>query len=117
MTPKAAKASHARMLGQVGEPITLRRYVGIGGDRPYFDCTVTARVVEYAAHDLVGGIQQGDRKLIVLAQDLFDAQWPAPPKRGDSAIVRGKEMHVEAVDDNTRRIKGELIAYEVRVRG
>jgi hypothetical protein len=117
MTPEAAKASHARMLGQVGEQITFRRYTGTGPDRPYFNAEVTARVVDYAPDALVGGIQQGDRKLIVLAQDLFDAQWPAPPKRGDSAIVRGKEMHVEAVDDNTRRIKGELIAYEVRVRG
>lgn len=117
MTPEAAAASHRRMLGQVGEQITLRRFTGSGTNRPYFDVTVTARVVAFEPKDLVGGIQQGDRKLIVLAQDLFDAQWPAPPKKGDAAIVRGKTLNVEAVDDNTRRIHGELIAYEIQVRG
>lgn len=117
MTPEASKASHARMLGQVGEQVTFRRFTGNGPNRPHFDVTVTARVMDYTAQELVGGIQQGDRKLIVLAQDFFDAQWPAPPKKGDEAVIRGVQTTVQDVDDNTRRIKGVLIAYEIRVRG
>jgi hypothetical protein len=105
------------MLAQVGEPVIFRRYVGAGSNRPYFDATATARVVNFDPDDLVGGIQQGDRKLIVLAQDLFDAQFAVPPKKNDKVVVRGKELNIESVDDNTRRIAGQLIAYEIVVRG
>ena len=117
MTPEMAKRSHRRMLNQVGEDVTFRRYTGSGASRPYFDATAKARVMEFDAAELVGGIIQGDRKLIVLAQDLFDAQWPVPPVKGDKAIVRGRVLNIEAVDDNTRRIAGELVAYEIVVRG
>lgn len=117
MTPEQVKATYRRMLDQVGEPITLRRYTGTGASRPYFDAPVQARVTEFEAHELVGGIQQGDRKLIVLAQDLFDAQWPAPPKKDDKAVVRGKVLNIEAVDDSTRRVATVLVAYEIVVRG
>ena len=32
-------------------------------------------------------------------------------------VVRGKELNIEAADDNTRRVQGVLIAYELQVRG
>lgn len=117
MTPEAAKASTKRMLSHVGETVTIRRYTGTGQNRPHFDATVKARVVDYKPHELVGAIQQGDRKLIVLADDLITAQFPQPLVKGDKAVVRGKELNIEAPDDNTRRVQGVLIAYELRVRG
>jgi hypothetical protein len=117
MTPEEVKATYRQFLDEVGETVSLRRYTGAGASRPSFDATVKARVTEFAPHELVGGITQGDRKLIVLAQDLFDAQWPVPPKKGDKAIVRGRELNIEGVDDNTRRVSGVLAAYEIVVRG
>ena len=32
-------------------------------------------------------------------------------------LVRGKELQVKAIDDNTRRVAGDLIAYELVVGG
>lgn len=117
MTPAQARSTYRRMMGLVGETVLIRRYTGTGANRPRFDAEVTARVTEYEPKELTGTIQQGDRKLIVLAEDLMQAQFPTPIKKGDKAVVRGKELNIEAPDDNTRRIDGELIAYELQVRG
>lgn len=117
MTPDAVRAAYRDMLALVGEPVTIRRYTGAGPERPRFDANTTARVSDYAPDELVGGIQQGDQKLVLLADDLVARQFQVPPHRGDKAIVRGHELNIEAVDDNTRRVAGMLIAYEIQVRG
>lgn len=118
MTPDQAKATYRRHLGKF-ETISIRRYVGTGTNRPWFDWDVLARVTAYAPTELVGGIVQGDRKLIVLYDDLVQAQFPFPIQTGSNwkAIVRGKELQIKAVDDNTRRLQGELIAYEIAAGG
>ncbi|EHK56905.1 hypothetical protein [Allomesorhizobium alhagi] len=116
MTPDSIKASYRRALGAF-EEIVIRRYTGAGANRPYFDAPVLARVTGYEPKELVGTIQQGDRKLIVLADDLIAAQVPLDLKKGDKAVVRGKELNIEAADDSTRRVAGVLIAYELQVRG
>jgi len=117
MNVSEIKSSYRRMMDEVGEEVAIRRYTGSGANRPYFDATVMARVVDFKPADLVGEIIQGDRNLIVIAQDLIDAQVQMGVRKGDKAIVRGKELNIEAVDDNTRRVQGQLIAYEIRVRG
>jgi len=111
------KSSYRRMMDEVGEEVVMRRYTGSGANRPYFDAPVMARVVDFKPADFVGDILMGDRSLIVIAQDLIDAQVPMGVRKGDKCVVRGKELNIEAVDDNTRRVQGELIAYEIRVRG
>lgn len=117
MTPDSIKADYRRMMDKAGETITIRRYTGSGPNRPFFDAPVRARVVDYEPHELVGTIQQGDRKLIVLAEDLATAQVPLDLRKGDKAVVRGRELNIEAADDNTRRVQGVLIAYELQARG
>lgn len=117
MTPDSVKSAYRRMLDIVGEPVLIRRYTGAGTNRPKFDATVQARVTEYDPSELIGSIQQGDRKLIVLADDLIEAQFALPLRKGDKAVVRGRELNIEAPDDNTRRVNGVLIAYELQVRG
>lgn len=117
MTPEQCRATYRRMMELVGETVLIRRYTGTGTNRPKFDAEVVARITSFEPHELVGTIQQGDRKLIVLAQDLFNAQFPIPLRKGDKAVVRGKELNIEAPDENTRRVSGELIAYELQVRG
>ncbi len=117
MTPDAVRACYRDMLALVGEPVTIRRYTGAGAERPRFDADALARVIDYKPDELVGGVQQGDQKLILLADDLTARQFPVPPRRGDKAVVRGQELNIEAVDDNTRRNAGQLNANEIQVRG
>lgn len=117
MTPEASRASHRRLIAAHGEPISIRRYTGTGTARPRFDWQGRARVTAFAPEALAGGLQQGDQKIIVLAEDLIAEQFPVPPRKHDKCVVRGRELNIEAVDDNTRRIAGVIIAYELAVRG
>lgn len=117
MTPSEASASYRVMMNAVGETVTIRRYTGSGANPTYFDADVMARVTDYLPHEIVGDIQQADRKIILLAEDMIDAQVPLDLRNGDKVVVRGKVLNIEAADDNTRRIQGVLIAFEIRARG
>lgn len=105
------------MIAAVGEDVRLRRYSGTGGSRSPTDFTVKARVTSYQAHDLVGSLQEGDRKLIMLAEDVEESGFETPILSSDKVVVRGRELQVIAPDDSTRRVGGVLIAYELTVRG
>ncbi|GBD48096.1 hypothetical protein [Methylopila sp. Yamaguchi] len=114
MTPEQAKAAYRRQIGRNGGPVTLRRGLS-GGGGP--EVTFKARVTGYEPQELTGNVQQGDSKVIFMADDLGD--FPMPIKSGSTdAILQGaRKMTVQAVDDQTRRVAGVLIAYELRVRG
>lgn len=117
MNVAQVKAHYARTLK---ERVTLRRYIAgtTGSNRPRFDAEgVRARTVGYEPHELVGAIVQGDRKIIVFADDLLAKGFTLPITTSDSVIVRGKPLSIQAADDSTRRIDGELIAIELQVRG
>lgn len=117
MTPAAARASHRRMIFQTGEAVSIRRYSGTGGGRTSTDYATRARVMEYQPDEFVGNVKQGDRKLIVLVEDLEATAISLPVVLTDKVVVRGKELAIMALDDNTRRIGGTLIAYELQCRG
>lgn len=117
MTPEACKATYRRMLNMAGETVQIRRYTGAGTSRPRADIDVIARVVDYDPEDLVGTIQQGDRKIVVLAEDLIGAGISLPLTIADKVVVRGRELTIFAPDDSTRRVAGVLIAYELQARG
>jgi hypothetical protein len=114
MTPEQVKETYRRMLNQT---ITVRRYTGTGTSRPKYEAEVLARVTGFEPHDLVGLALQGDRRVILLADDLAATQFPTPLLKGDKVVVRGRELNIEAPDDSTRRVGDVLIAYELRVRG
>lgn len=110
---------YVRGLGKF-ETIAIRVYIATGSARPRFDYEgLRARVIEFSAGELVGPIVQGDRKLILLAEDVDREGVPLPLQTGPNwkAFVRGKELQIKAVDDNTRRLGGELIAFEIQVGG
>lgn len=112
MDVSEAQASHARMLDQI---CYVRRYSGTGVDREPSDTAVHARVMNFTPQDFVGSVVQGDRRVIVLAEDLSSL---SPPLRSsDKFVVGGKELAIIAVDSSTRRVKDVLIAYELQVRG
>ena len=117
MTPQDCKDIYKNDMLEVGEEIIIRRYFGVGMNRNKFEVKVLARVMSYDPQELIGTIIQGDQKLIVLVDDLETYQFPLPLIRNDKVVVRGKEINIESVDGNTRRILGELIAYELQVRG
>lgn len=117
MTPDTVKDTYRRMIEAHGELVLIRRYTGGGSSRPKFDASVRARVSGYAPEELTGSVQQGDRKIIVLTQDLIDRQFAIPILASDKVVVRGKELAIIAPDDSTRRIGNVLIAYELTARG
>jgi hypothetical protein len=109
MTPGSARAMYRRQM-QNGEMVTLKRGTA--------EAVVRAKLSGYAPDELVGGITQGDRHIIMLAEDLAAAGWEGDPKRND-VILRsdGRKLNIENVDASTRRLQGETIAYDITARG
>ena len=100
-----------------GETVLLRRYTGSGTNRPSFSVEVRGRVTGYVPQELIGSITQGDRRVLILVEDLIKAQFALPITSSDKCVVRGRELAIQAADDNTHRDGAELIAYELQVRG
>lgn len=118
MTPAEVKEIYRQVIGEFGEAVSLRRYSGTGNNRTATDYPVGARVTEYRPDELIGGIVQGDRLVIVLAADVASTGFQLPfVATADKLVVRGRELAIKAIDDNTRRIAGEIVAYEIRAGG
>lgn len=114
------KSKYIEAFDKVGDTVAdfkIRRYSGSPGSRTTADYAARARLTGYEPHQIAGSVQQGDRKLIVYADDLVDAGLVGKVLPTDKALVRGKELAIIAVDDSTRRVSGVLIAYELQARG
>jgi hypothetical protein len=107
-------ASHRAFINEIGEDIIVRRYTGVAPNRVAHDTTTRARVMGYQPKELIGAIVQGDRKVIALI-DALGALLPLTTT--DKLVIRGREVAIKAVDDNTRRIGGTLIALEIQAAG
>jgi hypothetical protein len=116
-SPFMVQQSYRRELTRHGETIQIRRYSGTGPGRTFVDTPAQARVRGYQPQELVNTIQQGDRNVIVLAEDLVNGGFAMPVLASDKCIVRGKELAIQGVDDSTRRVGEVLIAVELQVRG
>ncbi|QZN99537.1 hypothetical protein K6K41_22975 [Chenggangzhangella methanolivorans] len=124
MKPAAARAAYRRQLKAHGEIVSLRREVP-GGLKVAEG--LRARVMGFDAEEIASGLNQGGRKIILLAEDVEAAvaagNWPAPAAgavavlRNDRIVVRGRAWVVQTADDSTRRVAGVLIAYEVAATG
>lgn len=112
MTPTAAKASYRRQIAMHGETLTLQR-----NGTPPITQAVRARVTGYQPDELIGQIQQGDVRIIVLAEDIGSFPVPIRERSTDSVVINGRFLTVQAVDERTRKVGGVLIAYEIRARG
>jgi hypothetical protein len=108
------QAATRAMVDEIGEDVVFRRFTGSGTPRPKTDVTAKARVMGYKASELVGPIVQGDRRVIAMAEDIATL---LPITTNDKVVVRGRELAIKAVDDNTRRIGGTLIALDIQVGG
>lgn len=114
MTPSEALASHRAFINELGEPVIVRRYSGVGALRTPIDTASRARVVGYTPAQLVGSIVQGDRLVIMLVDTLGAI---LPLTTNDSLVIRGREVKIKSIDDNTRRVAGVLIALMVHAAG
>jgi len=109
-------ATYSRLVEQRGEEITIRRIVP---NSPPIEAHVRAMVTGYDPEELVAGINQGDRKVLIPYADLVASGFPLPLKEGatDRVIVRGRAMIIAAIDDSTHRVAGTLNAVQLRVTG
>lgn len=116
LTLASVTAAYRRAMGPF-ETVVLRRLTGNTPSAMKLEVTVRARVMGLSEAELAGGITQDNQVLLMLAEDLTAAQFPAPPRKGDQVVVRGRTAAVEFVDPLTRSIGGTSIAFRVRVRG
>jgi hypothetical protein len=120
MTPDEARQMYRDQMDLHGETISIRRYTGTGLSRTHVDRPCRARVTGYAAEELIGSITQGDRKIIVLAEDL-EGESPnfviAKADKVYDAVRFPNELSIQSVDDSTARIGATLIAYILQARG
>jgi len=79
------------------------------------DCPARAKVSGLPPEELVGGLEQTVRTMIVMAEDI---KFVSPLRRGDRAVMaNGDVLTVETCDADKRRVDGTLIAYELTVMG
>ncbi|PZQ19336.1 MAG: hypothetical protein DI565_00655 [Ancylobacter novellus] len=124
MSVAATRRQYARDIGTVGEIVGLRRETA---DSAIEVGNLRARVTGFRPEELASGVDQGARKVILLAEDVERAValglWPATEGGGpaivknDRIVVRGAPLNVEAIDDSTRRLGGVLMAYEITATG
>ena len=116
MTTDEIKAEYLDAIDEVGEDVVIRTYVA--GSETYSDSTVRARVVEFSARSTGrpdrAGRPQADHARRRCRERRRDA---GRRHRTARCVVRGKELQIKAVDDNTRRVAGVLMAYELTVGG
>lgn len=67
--------------------------------------------------DMIAGIEQRQKNVIVLYEDLARARFPFPITNSDRAIVVGEPCGIQLRDDATRRHDNEIIGYELQIIG
>jgi hypothetical protein len=117
MTPAETRQAYMEAMDDAAETISIRRFTGTGIGRTHVDTQARARVTGYQERELTGTIQQGDRRIIMLVDDLIAAGFAVPVTANDKVVLRGTMISIVSVDDSTRRVQGELIAYEIQARG
>lgn len=110
------KSQYRRTIARQGEAVVFRRFTGSGPNRPELNVEIRGRVTGYEPKDMIAGIQQGDRKVLVLAEDLILKNIRSVTN-SDFLVVRGRQCAIFSIDDSTHRIGADLVAYELGVRG
>lgn len=106
----------ARYAAELKDIVTVRRYSGLGENRPWFDVNTRARVLgEPPQTD--GEIIQSRYKVILLVEDLTAAQMALPLTTDETLFIAGKELSITALDDKTIKVDGVLIAYKIEAVG
>ena len=99
-----------RALARNGETITLR--LSRPPARPT-EVQVRAFVRQHDPHELVGGVDQIESKIIISPSSL--AGWGGPPRKNDKAIIDGRTRNVEVV--NPIKVGDAVVRIELQVIG
>jgi len=113
--PAKFRGMYSRFAKHLAVKVTLRENIGSGFiDHP----DIEAFRSKYDESELIanGPIQQGDIKLIMLA-DALPASLNRPLERKDRIQIGAVNYTVVHWDANTRAMGNEVIAIEVQVRG
>ena len=102
MTVTQIATDYAAAFSRWAEDVQVRRYSGTGVTRTSADTPGRARVTGFAPSELIAGIVQGDRKVILKVDAAIAAILPLTT--ADKIVVRGRECGIKAVDNNTRRV-------------
>ena len=114
----------ARAAGR--QQVTFMRPTGVAPNKAFFSATVIAVVQDYAPDSTseaetdvsgrkLGAITQGDRTLIVMADDLAAQNFPLPLVKNDKVeLASGDQLNVVSVDAYKRQAAG---AIEVKASG
>ncbi|MFT4098623.1 MAG: hypothetical protein QM651_16010 [Rhodoblastus sp.] len=109
-----------------GLQVTFTRQTGIAPAATFVAATVTALVRDYRidTQEIAqegfkptspGAITQGDREILVMADDLATAGFPLPLLKGDNIVAEtGERMNIVSVDARKRTIAG---CIEIKASG
>ncbi len=103
---------YASYIDAEGEMVVIRRL-----GTPQLNASVRAHVTGYKPKELVAGMRQGDRQILLLAADVEAAGWSPPLNQTDRVVVRGDQLTMRSLDDSTHRFAGVLLAYETVAGG
>lgn len=116
MTADELKAQYAQDLK---EAVVVRRYTGLGSNRPKFEVTVRGKSWGYAPKELVGAIQQGDTRVLLLVDDLITKGMALPLTASDKLLVEGRAgVELAIIAPRLRKAEdGTPVAYDIQSRG
>lgn len=126
MTPEQLRADLDAALSDAGEVVELQRLVG--AQLVPIKVTCRAFVRGYEPEEIVGGINQNDKRVIMSPTEIIAEGWPGPnssatpterdrrvPIKGDRAVIKGKNYNVESAVGIY--VRDELVRIELQVRG
>jgi hypothetical protein len=103
LTAAQVLADWEAALDRQGETIEIGRQTGTDPST-MFRVQCRARVKNYGPQPLVGEIKQGAVVVRAFYPDLVDNAFPLPVRNSDNILVRGQQIQISAVDNNTGRI-------------
>lgn len=113
--PELNPYATANFLDKDGESVAIRRLTGPG---IFFEVITKARIMDYSPDEMVGGIVQGDRKMIVANRDMENAQWPFPVRVGDQVILLDQNNATAMVRAAyPSSVNGQIVRHTLQIRG
>lgn len=112
MAGEAAKIAVA--LRKYGRTMRLRRRVGT--TTAFTEVDVKGVSAGYQPDEVVGLVQQGDRRITISnAEILAQSAFVGPPRRGDFLLVDGTQTSVQGAEP--KYLGGGILAHVLWVRG
>jgi hypothetical protein len=108
--------SIALMIERHGQDVVVRRRTGTTSSFSP-SVTVKGRVHSFRPEELIGGIQQGDRRVTIAPSVLVSAGWNTgdAPRKGDQVLIDSQVFTVQACEP--RYYAGSLARYDIWIRG